>query len=277
VSLAGELQRCSAPPPPPILPLRLALPAPSCVIQSIVSALSEGAKLVALADDLKETVKSIFDTRWDVRDGQVVPEPEDLRLGNDAVKFARATVLYADLHGSTKMVDSKKWWFAAEIYKTYLHCATKIIKDQGGAITSYDGDRVMGFFIGNMQSTNSAKCALKINYAVQNIINPAIKAKYTDTDFQVRQSVGIDTSEIHVARTGVRGDNDLVWVGRAANYAAKLTELDHGQQTWITDTLFSRLDKEAKYGANGDLMWKEWIWTEHDERKIYSSTWWWEV
>ena len=38
-----------------------------------------------------------------------------------------------------------------------------------------------------------------------------------------KQSVGIDTSELFVARTGIRRANDLVWVGRAANHAAKLS------------------------------------------------------
>ncbi len=60
---------------------------------------SEGMN-VGLADDLKQEVKDIFATRWISRDGQVVPEPGTVKLGNDAVKL-EATVLYADLAGST--------------------------------------------------------------------------------------------------------------------------------------------------------------------------------
>lgn len=105
-----------------------------------------GRKL-ALKEELELTVKKIFhDDLWTMRDGEVVPEPEDLKLGNDGVNL-NGTVLYADLSGSTKLVDTKKAAFAAEIYKAYLPCAARIIKSQGGVITAYDGDRVMGVFI----------------------------------------------------------------------------------------------------------------------------------
>jgi hypothetical protein len=48
-------------------------------------------------------------------------------------------VLYADLADSTKLVDEYQRPFAAEIYKTFLHCAGKIIRAEDGTITAYDG------------------------------------------------------------------------------------------------------------------------------------------
>lgn len=233
---------------------------------------------MALSDDLKSAVAKIFKEAWVTRDGQVVPEPEDLKLGNDAVEFDRATVLYADLSGSTALVEAKKWEFAAEIYKTYLHCAASIIRAEDGAITSYDGDRVMGVWIGKWQSTPAARAGLKINYAVQNIINPALKAQYTNSTFEVRQVVGIDTSPLRAARTGVRGGNDIVWVGRAANYAAKLTEIKLNERTWITKEVFDKLADEAKFGGNNKTpMWKSYKWTQQSDHAIYGSTWTWTV
>ncbi len=233
---------------------------------------------MSLADDLKTEVKRIFRDKWETRDGEVVPDPEDLSLTNEAVHFDRATVLYADLSGSTSLVDKHKWGFAAEIYRSYLFCAAKIIREEGGTITAYDGDRVMGVFVGANQTTPAARCALKINWAVQNVVNVALKEQYPNSDYKVRQVVGIDTSEIRAARTGVRGDNDLVWVGRAANYAAKLTELNADYPTWITSAAFNRLDEVAKLGgSNKELMWKKWTWTGHDGSEIYSSTWTWKV
>lgn len=71
---------------------------------------------MALKADLESEVKAIFESRWTKRDGQVVPDLEDLQLGNDAVKL-QATVLYADMADSTNLVDSNEPHFAAEIYK----------------------------------------------------------------------------------------------------------------------------------------------------------------
>ncbi len=181
---------------------------------------------MALQDDLISEVRSIFKDAWDARDGSVVPESETLGLTNEAVTLD-ATVLYADLAASTDLVDRFKAHFAAEIYKAFLHCGAKIIRAQGGTITAYDGDRIMAVYIGNRKNTAAATTALKINYAAKQIINPAITAQYPKTSYAVKHVVGVDTSKLLVARTGVRGANDLVWVGRAANYAAKLNDLNY--------------------------------------------------
>jgi hypothetical protein len=68
---------------------------------------------MALLDDMKKEVEEIFATQWEERDGRVVPDPNDISLENDSVKFDRATILYADLAGSTNLVDTKVWSFAA--------------------------------------------------------------------------------------------------------------------------------------------------------------------
>lgn len=230
---------------------------------------------MALDDDLRKEVQRIFRDRWTVRDGQVVPDPENVGLSNDAVKFDRATVLYADLAGSTSMVQNYSWQFAAEVYRSFLLCGAKLVRGEGGVITAYDGDRIMGVFLGDLQSTNAVRCSFKINSAIKNIVVPALTAQYSNVKFALKHVVGIDTSPINVARTGVRGGNDLVWVGRAANYAAKLTELDLGPTTWITKAVFDKIGNELKYRQDGTLMWKKWSWNQMDNIEIHSSEWWW--
>ncbi|MCW1410737.1 MULTISPECIES: adenylate/guanylate cyclase domain-containing protein [Rhizobium] len=233
---------------------------------------------MGLLKDLQDHATQTFREQWSTRDGQVVPSPTDLKLSNDAVQFDRATVLYADLTGSTNMVDTLGWQKAAEIYKSFLFCAGKIIREGNGVITSYDGDRVMGVFIGNRQTTNAAICGLKINWAVQSIINPALTKQYSGNTFAVSQVVGIDTSTVCAARTGVRGDNDIVWVGRAANYAAKLTEIKLAERTWLTEYAYTNLADEAKFGGNPKQdMWKRFTWTQHGNIPVYGSTYWWPI
>lgn len=233
---------------------------------------------MAVIDDLNSKVSEIFRTNWDTQQGRVVPEPEALRLLNHAIEFDRATILYADLKGSTNMVDNKAWQVSGEIYKAFLHCAASLIRAEGGAITSYDGDRVMGIWVDGSQSTRAAKCALKINYAVKHSINPAFKQQYEASYFDIKHVVGIDTSPIRAARTGVRGGNDIVWIGRAANYAAKLTDLGGlAESTFITNDVFTRLQDEAKNGGNPkQLMWKPYKWTQNGDMSILGSTWEWK-
>ena len=80
---------------------------------------------MGLTEDLTNYVRHMLCVeQWTSRDGREVPVSENLRLGNDAVKL-EATVLYADISGSTQMVDNHPAHFAAEIYKAFLHCAAK--------------------------------------------------------------------------------------------------------------------------------------------------------
>src|SRR5690606_30779376 len=110
-----------------------------------------------------------------------VPDDNSLTLKNEAIKIDGA-ILYADLADSTVMVDKFKNWFAAEIYKTYLYCCARIITAEGGTVTAYDGDRIMGVFIGDEKENDATRAALKIKWAVDEIIMPLRKERYKDTD-----------------------------------------------------------------------------------------------
>jgi class 3 adenylate cyclase len=126
-------------------------------------------------EDLAAEVKEVMIKSWSVGEARVVPSPDSLKLSNDARHFERATILYADLSGSTELVNNFPWEFAGEVYKSFLIVSAKVIRLHGGQITSYDGDRIMAVFIGEMQTTTAAKCGLQINWAVRNIVNPALQ------------------------------------------------------------------------------------------------------
>ena len=220
-------------------------------------------------------VKTILNTEWKTRDGRQVPEADDVQLGNDAVTI-EGTVLYADLTDSTGLVNNYKDWFAAEVYKSYLVAACHIIRNNGGTITAFDGDRVMAVYMGESKNSSAGKTALQISFIVREV-NAAIKSKYPNTSYQIRQAIGIDTTKLFVAKTGIRNSNDLVWVGRAANYAAKLCGLvDGAYSIFITESVFNKLNDETKNGGSPRRsMWDKSYWAEHTIT-IYKSNWWWK-
>ena len=111
---------------------------------------------MALGDDLRAEVRKIFQEQWTTVSSGVVPESVNLELRNDAVTL-NGTVLYADLDRSTELVDTKKSWFAAEIYKTYLVCPARIIESERGAITAYDGDRIVAVYTGKRRNDKAVR------------------------------------------------------------------------------------------------------------------------
>jgi class 3 adenylate cyclase len=230
---------------------------------------------MGLKADLKAEVKSTFESEWTVQKALVFPEPKDLRLNsNHAKDLEKATVLYADLDGSTAMVDSKDWRFSAEVYETFLRCAGKIIRSEGGVISAYDGDRVMAVFTGDSRNPSAVQAAFKLNYAVREIIQPALERQYPSTDFTLRHVCGIDTSQVRVARIGVHADNDLVWIGRAPNHAAKLTSRS-GRRTWVTKAVYDAIGKGLKENEHGSL-WKGCAWAAMADQPIFGSDGWME-
>lgn len=229
---------------------------------------------MAFKDDLQTKINTVFNTKMVMRSGTAVPNDTSVTLGSDGVEID-ATVLYADLSESTKLVDTKYAWFAVQVYKSYLLSSAQIIKDEGGEVTAYDGDRVMGVFVGDYKNTRAVRAALRINTAVTRQINPVIANKYGANNYIVRHTVGVDTSKLLVAKTGIRGANDLVWIGRAANYAAKLCNLKESYNIWITKTVYDMMDNAVKNAATGENMWGARLWTSMNNFEIYGTTYIW--
>jgi len=224
---------------------------------------------MGLREDLESEVDSVIATKWDVRSGSVVPSAEDVALGAGAVKL-NATMLYADLADSTKIAMQLPAWLAAEIAKAFLATSCRIIRFHGGHIRSFDGDRVMGVFIGGDRSIRAVKAAMQISWTVIEVLRPkfARYPPFASSGLSIRHGTGIDVGEVFVARTGIRRNNDLVWVGRAPNIAAKLASIREGTfTTYVTDAVFSELDDSTYWhqpggGVSKKIMWHYWNWPD---------------
>jgi adenylate cyclase len=214
---------------------------------------------MAFKDDLASEIESVLSQPWNVRDGTVVPENDDVVLAGGAVKL-RAAFLYADLVDSTELAIYNQR-VAARVFKTFLAACSKIIRSRGGDIRSFDGDRVMGVFVGGSKNTSAAKTALNINYAFLKLIKPMLQAKYEvfrNGTYKLGHCVGIDQGEALVIRSGIRDSNDLVWVGKAPNVAAKLSAIrDDPYNSWITADVYDIMNKEVQTSLDGRSMWEK--------------------
>lgn len=239
-----------------------------------------------LKDVLKAEVGRIFTNQWDTSQGRKVPVIDTTTSPGFTFKnvgsYIDATVLYADLADSTLLVNEKPKWFAAEIYKAFLFCAGKLVLDESGEITAYDGDRVMAVFMGADRHDRAVRCAQKVDWAVLNILQPALDS-YLDLRFQgyrLKHVVGVDDSSLLVTKIGVRNNSDLVWVGRAANYAAKLASEDDAYCTYITAAVYQQMtDRVRLVGGKGVDLWQAWLSDKipEDVPLVYRSNSYWEI
>ena len=150
---------------------------------------------MTLSYDIKSNVKQFMESSWDVRQATTVPNDSNLTLTGKVAKLD-ATVLYADMRSSSKLVDDVNQRVAGKTYQAFLYSLASIIRSNDGEITAYDGDRVMGIFMGSYKNTNATKSALMIKYAVIKILQPMLDDHFkslNNSGFKISHCVGIDT------------------------------------------------------------------------------------
>lgn len=235
---------------------------------------------MAIVDDLTNETDRILNQQWSLRDGSVVPTTETVLLAGGGVKLT-PVMLYADLADSTLLASKFNRQIASKVIKAFLSVACRIIRHNGGHIRSFDGDRVMGVFLGNRMHTKAALTALQINYAVIHILRPKIETKYpalAEGGYRLNHAVGIDKSEVLVTRSGIRDNNDLIWVGRSPNIAAKLAAIRQDNLTsFMTKAVYDMIAEDGKIAHDGRSMWEACNWNKaplEEVRTLYQSSWW---
>ena len=185
---------------------------------------------MSIDNDISADVMRIRDADWNKRSGNKVPSPGDITLSNGAVEID-ATYLYTDMANSSRMAKALDRRVTAKILKTFLATSSRLINHFGGTIMSFDGDRVMGAFIGDAKNSSAIKCSFAIAYSVTQLIRPQFELKYDtvkNAGFKIRHATGVDTGTVFVVRGGIYGSNDLISIGRPPNLAAKLSDLREG-------------------------------------------------
>lgn len=230
---------------------------------------------MTIADDVASDVDSSLREVWNTRDGTVVPETEDVALAGGGVKFG-AVMLYVDLVDSTDIAIYDRR-VAAKLFRAFLSTSSRLIRYRNGYVRSFDGDRVMGVFLGNDKNSDAATCAVNIAWAVTQVIRPRFGEAYEvfrNRTYKINHCTGIDRSDVLVVRAGIRNNNDLVWVGRAPNVAAKLSSMRVNPYftTYITYDVYSQLNDVAKFTVKPENLHSN-MWEQIQNSTFYRSTW----
>lgn len=229
---------------------------------------------------LTKQVSDILRKRSRIRDGRKVPSPETITLTTGGVRI-EGTVLYADLAQSSLLATDFQQSTAAKTIKSFLRCCSRIITKNKGTVTSFDGDRVMGVFQGPGQDSRAALSGLQIHSAVEHIIKPKLTGHFDsmqESHFKIDHCVGIDRGQVLAVRVGHAGSNDIAWIGRAPNLAAKLSDVrSTDYKTIITEAVYTEL--EAGYQRDSQSMepiWRKMTYTFlGDKLNVYTSGWYW--
>jgi class 3 adenylate cyclase len=135
-------------------------------------------------------------------------------------------VLYIDIRRSTDLNLSHRATTVAKLYSAFIRAMTRVARYHKGHVRGIIGDRLMVIFDTRNAFVNAVYCAIFMNTVSKYIINRHFKAN------EVTCGIGIDAGNMLATKTGVRRHGseqanyrNLVWLGRPANVASKLTDI----------------------------------------------------
>ena len=141
-------------------------------------------------------------------------------------KLIDTAVLYIDIRRSTDLNLAHKPRTVAKLYSAFIRAMTHVARHHHGHVRGIIGDRLMVLFDSDGAGANAVECAFSMNTVGQHVLNKHFKAN--DVTF----GIGIDCGKMLATKTGIRRHGheqanyrNLVWLGRPANIASKLTDL----------------------------------------------------
>lgn len=208
---------------------------------------------MALIDEIKNKVDNYFTEKYEVEETTIVPTTDysKLTFGNKGL-IADLTFLFIDIRKSSQLHDTYGYIDAAKIYQSFHDINLRIINRRDGKVRAFDGDRIMGVFSGSRKNNNAVEAALNIRWAITNILNVKFKQ-----DYAINVGIGIDTGKTLITKVGKGRDdsnNDLVWVGKACNYASDFCN-ESENKIYISPTVFSFLIDKNKI-SEGKSIWE---------------------
>ncbi|MDD4628327.1 MAG: hypothetical protein PHE68_02940 [Candidatus Peribacteraceae bacterium] len=240
---------------------------------------------MATKSELEKGVSDFFDGNYEVTDGQVIPDLDDIRLG----KFGRElkmAMLFIDIKESTTIVDGFRRVTGAKMYKSFLWGITKIARNNDGQLLSFNGDGVLVGFVGDLKRTDAVKTGMQMKWYGHKILRPKINEYFENNseleDMKFDFGIGVDVGNILVVRGGIKGENnnDLVWVGNPTNFAVKLSKLaSEPNNIYITQEVYDEMGATVKWQDNEKKknMWTYRTWEEMDNLKVLSTTYHWSI
>jgi adenylate cyclase len=197
----------------------------------------KGLSLMTIADfkkDVSDEVATVLSSDFTINvvETSTVPHSADpqitfpnLDAKTQGSKRIETTVLYIDMRRSTQLSLRHKPHTVAKLYSAFVRAMARCAESYGGEVRGIIGDRVMVLFDPQGCFENAVNTATLMNSVCQYVLNTHF------SHGEVTFGIGIDFGYMLATKTGIvkRGHRQhsyrsLVWLGRPANIASKLTD-----------------------------------------------------
>ncbi len=179
--------------------------------------------------DMKNMINDVHSKGFEYSISSKVPSLSDCDLTYESGetkkgKCIETCVLFVDIRNSVELTRKHDTETMGRIYTAFTKGVLNTAREYNGYVRNIIGDRVMVVFPVNDCFINAVNCAITINH-----ISHMINEIFSNVDFHC--GIGIDYGEMQVIKVGIerKGEENaenkgLVWVGKPANLASRLTD-----------------------------------------------------
>lgn len=186
-------------------------------------------------DSLSEEIQGITSSDFDIviTETDVVPTVDDpditypnLVTKQQKCKLIETCVLYIDIRKSTDLSFSHRRSTLTKLYSSFARAMARCGGYYGGKVRGIVGDRLMVIFNKEGCFSNAVNTAILMNSVSKYLLDKHF------ANAEIRCGIGVDYGKMLAAKAGIitRGventsNKSLVWLGRPANIASKLTDV----------------------------------------------------
>jgi adenylate cyclase len=220
-------------------------------------------QIKTMADDLREALEK---ERWlsieKEKMGAYIPKHvvDEITRNREAKlalggKTVRATVLFSDIQGFTRMAETREPQRVVGFLNEYMTAMTQVIEAEGGIIDKFIGDGIMAIFLSTYDGDNHALRAVRAGIGMQRRL---AELKHASTEsrpelavLQVR--IGINTGEVVAGNIGSETRMDYTVVGDNVNLASRVESNGRGGEVHISEAVYLDVKDEVKTRSLGPI------------------------
>jgi class 3 adenylate cyclase/DNA-binding SARP family transcriptional activator/predicted ATPase len=180
-----------------------------------------------------------------------VPGPEQARLNGER---RRATVILADVKGSTALaeqIDVETW---VEIMNRVFHILGSEIYRFGGEVDQYRGDGLVAFFGAKTAHEDDPERAVRAALAMQQAIRRYATELAEREGIELRLRVGVNTGDVIAARVGNRHQHrEDTAMGRTVALAARMETAAEPDTVLVTEHTYRLVQPLFEWKALGEI------------------------